>query len=214
MKYETLIFDMDGVIIDNVELFKRADAEFLKRYEKIYDQEKVPLLLAGATLREGTALLKEKYNIQSDDIDALTAERQSLLKTEYLTYLNYITGFEDFYNRVIAAGFKTCIATSSDDHLLELATKRLGLDKKFGENIFKASDVGGASKPNPAIYLYAAEKMNTDPNKCFVIEDAPKGIQAAKNAGMFCIGITTTFIKDRLSNADTVVNLYDEVSLE
>ena len=55
--------------------------------------------------------------------------------------------------------------------------------------------------------------MGTDPSKCFVVEDAPKGIQAAKNAGMFCIGITTTFAKDRLSHADLVVDSYEEADL-
>ena len=212
MKYDTLIFDMDGVVIDSEILFDNADTEFFRRHGAVYNREEVALLLTGMHLREGTALLKEKYNFQND-VDDLTAERQSMLEQEYLTHLRYITGFENFHARVVATGLKTCIATSSNDHLLGLARKRLELEKKFGEHIYKASDVGNVSKPNPAIYLYAAEKMGTDPSKCFVVEDAPKGIQAAKNAGMFCIGITTTFAKDRLNNADIVVDSYDEVDL-
>lgn len=192
MKYETLIFDMDGVVIDSEVLFDNADTEFFRRHGEVYNREEVALLLTGMHLKEGTALLKKKYDFPND-VDSLTSERQSLLEAEYLTHLNYITGFENFYERVITAGLKTCIATSSNDHLLGLARKKLGLDRKFGNNIFKASDVGNVSKPNPAIYLYAAEKMNTSPSKCLVVEDSPKGIQAAKNAGMFCIGITTTF---------------------
>lgn len=213
MKFETLIFDMDGVIIDSEVLFDNADTEFFRRHGKVYNREEVALLLTGMHLREGTALIKEKYNFQND-VDSLTSERQSLLEAEYLIHLNYITGFENFYGRVIDAGLKTCIATSSNDHLLGLAIKKLGLEKKFGDNIFKASDVGNVSKPNPAIYLYAAEKMNTSPSKCFVVEDAPKGIQSAKNAGMFCIGITTTFAKDRLSHADMVVDSYEDIDLD
>lgn len=212
MKYDTLIFDMDGVVIDSEVLFDNADTEFFRRHGAVYNREEVALLLTGMYLREGTALLKERYDFQ-EDVDSLTAERQSLLEREYLTHLRFITGFEDFHSRVTTFGLKTCIATSSNDHLLGLARKQLGLERMFGENIFKSSDVGYASKPNPAIYLYAAEQMGTEPNRCFVIEDAPKGVQAAKNAGMYCIGITTTFAKDRLGHADIIVDSYEEVDL-
>jgi beta-phosphoglucomutase len=204
---------MDGVVIDSQALYDNADAEFFRRHGAVYNREEKKLLLAGMTLREGTALIKEKHGFQND-VDSLTSERLSLIEAEYLTHLNYITGFESFYDRVINTGLKTCIGTASDDHLLALVVKNLGLKEKFGDNIFKVSDVGNLSKPNPAIYLYAAEQMHTSPSKCLVIEDAPKGIQAAKNADMFCIGITTTFAKDRLSTADMVVNSYDEIRLD
>jgi beta-phosphoglucomutase len=212
MKYNTLIFDMDGVVIDSEILFDKADAEFFRRHGAIYDREEIAMLLTGMHLREGTALLKEKYNFEND-VDSLTAERQSLLEQEYLTHLRYISGFEKFHTSAISIGLKTCIATSSNDYLLGLAKIKLELENKFGENIYKASDVGNVSKPNPAIYLYATEKMGTDPSKCFVVEDAPKGIQAAKNAGMFCVGITTSFTKEHLNHADIVIDSYDELDL-
>lgn len=213
MNYEALIFDMDGVIIDSEVLFDAADTEFFRRHGVVYNREEVALLLTGMYLREGTALLKERYGFSSD-VDSLMNERQSLLEQEYRTHLSYVTGFEAFYARVRVAGLKTAIATSSNDHLLSLARERLKLDEKFGVHIYKASDVGHVSKPNPAVYLYAAEKLGVQPEKCFVIEDAPKGVQAAKNAGMYCIGITTSFAADRLSHADAVVNSYEEIDLE
>jgi HAD superfamily hydrolase (TIGR01509 family) len=172
----------------------------------------VASILSGMQFNTGTALLKEKYNF-SGDIEVLIKERQKLVETEYRTHLKYIAGFENFYQQIITAGLKTCIATSSNDHLLQLAEDKLGLKKKFGKNIFKASDVGNASKPDPAIYLYAAKQMNTTPDKCLIIEDTPKGIMAAKNAGMFCVGITTTFKKDLLAHADLIVDSYKEIKL-
>ena len=56
--------------------------------------------------------------------------------------------------------------------------------------------------------------MNTSPDKYVVIEDAPKGVVAAKNAGMFCIGMTTTFKKDILTLADLIVDSYKEINLD
>jgi len=213
MRFETIIFDMDGVVINSEILFDKANAELFKRHNKIYNREEVASILPGMQFSAGTALLKEKYNFP-DDIESLIKERQELVEAEYHTHISYITGFETFYQRAVAAGFKTCIATSSNDQLLQLAKNKLELAKKFGVNIFKSSDVGNASKPDPAIYLYAAKHMDTSPDKCLAIEDSPKGIIAAKNAGMFCIGITTTFKKESLMLADLIVDSYKEINLD
>ncbi|MFZ1735435.1 MAG: hypothetical protein WAU31_00695 [Candidatus Moraniibacteriota bacterium] len=125
MKYDTLIFDMDSVVIDSEILFDNADTEFFRQHGAIYNREEVALLLTGMHLRESTELLKEEYNFQNS-VDELTSERQSLLEQEYLTHLRYITGFENFHTRVVATSLKTCIATSSKDHLLGLAIKNWG----------------------------------------------------------------------------------------
>lgn len=213
MKFTTLIFDMDGVVIDSEVLFRHANEEFFARHNKTCASEEVALLLTGMSLRDGTKLLKEKYDLQGT-VDEIMQQRQELLTIQYRTRLSYISGFEKFYDQVVSAGLKTCIATSSNDYLLGLATAKVGLDKKFGSNIFKASDVGNASKPDPAIYLYAAKQMGSNPANCFAIEDSPKGVQAAKNAGIFCIGITNTFNRDKLSHADLVVDSYEEIELD
>jgi beta-phosphoglucomutase len=203
---------MDGVVINSEPLYSLADSQFFQKYGKVFHQEEMVLQLAGMSLRQGTALMKEKYGLPGD-VEGLLAERQAFVAAAYSANLNYIVGFEGFHKRAVEAGFKTCIATSSNDHLLGIAIERLGLDNKFGKNIFKASDVGNVSKPDPAIYLYAAEKLNADPTKCVVIEDAPKGIQAAKNANMFCIGITTTFTKQHANQADLMVGSFEEIDL-
>jgi len=211
--FETLIFDMDGVVINSEMLYFNATKKLFKKYGKELNYEELAPLLSGMHFEEGAVLIKEKYDFPLM-ADALMLERQLLVDAEYSTRLTYVAGFENFFKRVVTAGLKTCIATSSNDHLLAVAIQKLGLDKKFGTNIFKASDVGNVSKPNPALFLYAAQSMGTSPDKCFVIEDAPKGILAAKNAGMFCIGITTSFPKDLLSHADMVVDSFDEIDFE
>lgn len=212
MKFETIIFDMDGVVIDSEVLFDIADTEFLRQHNRVNNREEVKLLLAGLRFVEGTALLKERYRLPGT-VEELHQQRKILLEEQYRTNLKYVPGFEKFHNKLTISGPRNCIATASTDDLLELANKKVGLTEKFGSNIFKISDVGNKSKPDPAIYSYAAERMNTNPSKCIVIEDSPKGLQASKNAGMFCIGITTTFAADRLNLADVVVSSYAEIDL-
>ena len=110
------------------------------------------------------------------------------------------------------SGIETCIATASDDRLILLADEKLGLSKIFGAGkIFKISDVGNTSKPDPAIFLYSAARMNRAPEECMVIEDAPHGVAAAKNAGMYCVALTTTRPREELTRADIVVDSYGDI---
>ena len=208
MNYDLLIFDMDGTIIDNVALFERADAEFFRRRNlKINNQELVKIL-SGVHLRHGMQILQEKFNLNGN-LDDLLEERRQLLAKQYQENLKYIAGFEDFFGNLYKTGLKSCIATSSDDFLLDIVIQKLQLNNKFGGRIFKASDVANASKPDPAVFLHAAKQMNVQPSRCIVIEDAPKGVEAANRAGMYSIGITTVLAREFLTHANMVIDSYD-----
>ncbi len=98
--------------------------------------------------------------------------------------------------------------------LLELVDHRLSLSALFENRIYTLVDVGYRSKPNPDIFLYAAQQLRSFPENCVVIEDAPHGIDAARRAGMRCIAISTTYDCEKLQNADVVVNSYSEIDLE
>ncbi len=69
--------------------------------------------------------------------------------------------------------------------------------------------VAGKSKPDPALYLYAAKALGVAPSRCLVIEDSAVGILSAKRAGMFCIGINTAQNKKNLDMADKIIENYD-----
>jgi len=68
-------------------------------------------------------------------------------------------------------------------------------------------------KPAPDLFLYAAEQLHSSPQRCIVIEDSPNGIEAANRAGIFCIGIATTFAPSRLTKANRVVSSFEEIDL-
>lgn len=213
MKFKTLIFDMDGVITDTERLYDVADTEFFRRHGQDYNRLETMTLLIGRSLKEGVGVIKDKYHFEGS-IEELYQERRSILEGVFESSLHFIDGFEEFFKKVQGAGLQSGVATASDDKLLSIADRKLGLAKLFGNRIYKVSDVGNKSKPDPAIFLYAAKQMHAESHECFVIEDSPRGIQAAKNAGMFCIGIATTFPRDQLSEADLVVDAFEEIDLE
>ncbi len=69
-------------------------------------------------------------------------------------------------------------------------------------------------KPDPELFLLAAERMGIDPANCVVIEDAPNGVQAAKNAGAKCIAVTNSTSAANLSKADLVCDSLEQIDLD
>ena len=207
---KAIIFDMDGVGINSEPLYDLADVDFLRRKGITYNRESIANTLLGKSLRDTTQILKDIHSI-TGTTQNLMEERLDLIEGLYQSSLSYITGFLEIHQYLIERSIKTCIATASHNRLLDVADKKLGLSNIFGQYIFKISDVGDKSKPDPAIFLYAAEKLETKPEECCVIEDSPNGIMAAKNAGMYCIGITTSRTSKDLGLADVVVSSHNEI---
>lgn len=79
--------------------------------------------------------------------------------------------------------------------------------------MFSITDVGHIGKPQPDIFLYAAKQLHVAVEQCLVIEDAPLGIGAVKQAGMKCSALATTYRREMLLAADCVVDEYREIGL-
>ena len=121
------------------------------------------------------------------------------------------TDFPQFFEQV-SGSFKTCIATSMDPELLAIADARLGLSALFGGRIFTTAAVPGRGKPAPDLFLHAATDLHSEPGVCIVIEDAPSGLEAAAAAGMYAIGLASTF-DAKLLHADLVIESFHELDV-
>jgi len=126
--------------------------------------------------------------------------------------LSFIPGFRKFFRKV-RSDYKTCVATSMPKKLLDIVDRKLCLSDLFPGRIFSVSEVTSKGKPNPDLFLFAARRLDSKPQDCIVIEDAPLGISAAKRAGMKCIALTTTYSPDKLLQADLIVNSYANIDL-
>ncbi len=209
---KAIIFDMDGTIVDTNAMWEGATEKLLvsKGVNYLKVKKTVSELLDGGAggLRSGCALLRQMFDL-SDTPEQLAREKKAYAHEFYHNGIDFIKGFPEFYAQV--AHIPTAIATNSDDHTLDLARKALKLDRFFGEHMYGISQVSYVGKPDPAIYLYAARKLNRQPSDCVAFEDSATGIRAAQAAGMFCIGINSHGNRDIVSLADIVVDSYDEV---
>jgi mannitol-1-/sugar-/sorbitol-6-/2-deoxyglucose-6-phosphatase len=213
MKFKAIIFDLDGTIINTEHIWQEATRQLITNKGGTHeDAASLESELCGLAMHRACARIKEALNIE-DSIESLMQEKKLLATTMYHHGIQFIQGFETFHLRTRDHNLKTGIATNADDATLAIAKERLGLQTFFGEHIYSISHVQNICKPDPAVYLHAASKLNVNPTQCIAIEDSAHGIRAAQAAGMFCIGITTSNNPNQTKNADLIISKYEDIDL-
>ncbi|MFA9459946.1 HAD family hydrolase [Thiohalorhabdus sp. Cl-TMA] len=201
-----LLFDAEGVVIDTEPLWDRGQAEFLRRRGLPYDRARLKPLLAGRSLQESTEALKRELGLRGDT-GKLARERADLVRRAFAEEADFVPGFRAFFDAT-GNGFPTALATGLAPDLLALVDERLGLSALFGGHLYTVADTG-RGKPHPDLFLHAAARLGAAVPHCLVLEDAPHGVAAARAAGMWCIGLTTTHPAAHLREADRVVAGYE-----
>jgi len=216
MKYSAIIFDLDGTIIDSEHIWKRATVCMLESKGIHLSQETKQDLttkLHGIGVIESGKLIKAYFNLPESP-QQLVDEQNVLASKSYKKEIKFIDGFLPFYKKLAQLPLKTGIATNADAQTVSIAQNKCNLKKYFGSHIYCVNDVNNICKPEPDVYLHAAKKLNVNPKQCIAIEDSMLGIQAAKKAGMFCIGINTNKNRAALKQADFIAERYDEINLK
>lgn len=193
---KAIIFDMDGVIIDNISYHIEALKIFLKQFGKEVTDEEFQNHYNGRTIQE--VILGLKPEASPTEVMRLAEEKEKIYRDLYSVHLAPTPGLMDFLPKAKKAGIKMAVATSAITANADFTLDGLGIRKYFDAVIDSTMVIKG--KPDPQIYLKAAEELNTLPENCVVMEDALAGIQSAKSAGMDVIGLYTSLKKEELPN--------------
>lgn len=183
------IFDVDGTLLDSMEIWEDAGARYLRRVGAEPEKD-LGEILYPMTMAESAEYVKERYQLSFSPDEII----QGVLDTVRDFY---------FYEAPIKPGVKELLlwmrendipmtaATASDREHIEAAFKRLGIDGYFGR-IFTCSEVG-AGKRHPLIYERAAAYLGAAPGEILVFEDALYALMTAKNAGFHTVGVYDRF---------------------
>ena len=204
---QLVIFDMDGVLVDSEPAITYASIETLAEIGVTakYEDFKPFTGMGDDKFIQGVA---EKYG---KAYDVKLKERAYEIYLEKTERIEVFPSSKKTLAALAEAGFKCAVASASDLVKVEANLARIGVDPSFFAAVVTGSDVKN-KKPDPEIFLKAADKASAAYRGCLVIEDAVSGVQAAKAAGMVCIAVTTSFDPQTLkaAGADFVVDdLYD-----
>jgi len=187
IKKKAIIFDMDGVISDTQQANSELEALFLRKYGVELSVEELIRDYAGISERECAELIFKKYG-KEVDIDKFVEEKLTKLTEFSKGRISAIDGALDLIKALKEDNFKLAIASSSRMDFIDLVLSELKIKDKF--DVLTSGQEVKLGKPNPDIFLLAAQKLQVPPQHCVVIEDAKNGVLAAKKAGMKCVWLT------------------------
>lgn len=199
MRYELIIFDNDGVLVDSEPISNKMLAAYLTEvgHPTSYE-ESLRDYMGGAMHRVHDLVLERTGQRLPDDFDEVFHER---VFAAFKRDLEPMAGAMDVLEKLTAEGVPFCLASSGSHERIRVGHRKTGLDKWFDDGrIFSSQDVG-RGKPAPDLFLHAAESMGVAPDKCVVVEDSPLGVQAALAAGMDVCGFTAMTPAERLRDA-------------
>jgi HAD superfamily hydrolase (TIGR01509 family) len=204
-----IIFDMDGLMIDSEPFHQKAFDTVFQKYGKRLTVEDNNTFYVGISDRDAAGDMVKRYSLPLSP-EELVREKQKAYKELVAHQINPQEGLIHLLKDLQDNGYMKVIASSSMLDEIELIVNRLKI-QEYIENYFSAQQVENG-KPEPDIFLLAAEQMKVKPDQCLVLEDAPSGVKAAKAAGMDCFAIPSRETKGSdFSNATKVLTSLSEV---
>jgi beta-phosphoglucomutase len=208
-KLKGMIFDMDGTIIDTT----RPDYD---AWEKAFSEYKVKLPwkeYIDMLGMKSSEIVKKYLDLSEKDVEKLIHRKEEILKKDIeINKVSYIEGAERVLTYLKGRYYKLALATGAQKEKLDFILEQLNFAPYFDEII--TADEVNSGKPDPEMFLKAAEKLKLKPEQCLVWEDSTLGVQAAKAGGFRCIAITTTRKKDKLLEADAIVDNFTRINLD
>lgn len=190
-----LIFDMDGVVTDNLKYHKRAWQAFFKNHQFKLTDKLFDTRMNGCTNTEILQMIF-KRKLSKNEISEFIEEKENLYRKLFRSHLRPVPGLIKFLAELRRLKIPIALATAAPSINVRFVLKGTGT-QKFFKNIVDAENVKHG-KPSPEIFLKAAHKLKTPPKRCVVFEDAPLGLMAAQRAGMRVVGVATTYRTDKL----------------
>lgn len=207
----SIIFDLDGTLVDSMWVWDEIDIEFLSKrglsLPPTYQKE-----IEGMSFTETAIYTKELFQLP-ESVEELKGIWNQMALDKYAKEVPLKSGVKRFLNYCKENKISMGIATSNSKELVEVVEKAHALSD-YIQVIVTSCEVA-KGKPAPDVYLEVARRLHTDPEHCLVFEDVPMGILAGKNAGMKVCAVKDAFSEDQQREkkelADYYISSYEDI---
>jgi beta-phosphoglucomutase len=203
MSYRAVLFDMDGVIVDSEPLHVAAFQVTLKNYGHSLSHDQYKEHFAGRTDEAG---FKQYFDFIGETVGlpVIMDEKAKAYLELAADELEPYPGVIEFIHDLAKRDIRLALVTGSLKLEAEITLKAFNLTNYFSA-VIAAEDIEN-SKPNPEGYLKGAKTLGISPADCIIIEDAPKGVRAAKAADIRCLAVINTHTREELADATYIVD--------
>jgi HAD superfamily hydrolase (TIGR01509 family) len=205
-----VLWDLDGVLVDSGEFHYRAWAETLARHRIPYSRDSFHATFGMNNL--GTLAYLLGHPPSPELLSQINREKEESFRAAVREgqgrgpAVSPLPGVVRWLEHLKSLGMKQAIASSAPQANIDVLVDALDLRRHF-DAIVSGAELPG--KPDPAVFVEAARRLDLPTLCCVVIEDSPAGVLGAKRAGMRCVAITTTHPRPALHEADVIVDAFD-----
>ena len=197
MKYQAILFDMDGVLLDSECAIRTAAIQALEEYGiRACHEDFLPFTGMGEDRFIGGVAEHYGVSYRLEMKDRAYAIYGEIAQEKVVLF----EGIRDLIMELKRRGYGMAVASSADQIKVTINLRCMGLSPEDFQAVITGSDIVH-KKPDPEIFLTAAAHIPAEPCTCLVVEDAPSGIRAGKAAGAVCAGVTSTFDQQALHEA-------------
>lgn len=212
MKPRAFLFDMNGTMINDMHHHEKAWFDILNEdLDANMTMEQVKSHMYGKNEELFERVFGKDF-YSADDVAAWSLKKEQRYQQDFLPHLKLIDGLDKFLARAREQHIKMAIGTAASPFNVDYVLNNIPV-KSYFDAIITADDVP-VSKPNPDVFLKCADDLGVAYADCIVFEDSPKGVQAAKNAGMKSIVLKTYHAEEEFSHLDNVLLFADDYTDE
>jgi beta-phosphoglucomutase family hydrolase len=205
------VFDMDGVIVDNINHHLKAWKQLGRELAQEFRDEDVKRVFGKRNREILKSLIGD--DVSDEQLAKYGRRKEELYRGIMAPDLRPVPGLPEFLQSLKGSGIRTAVATSGPMENVRFVLDGLGFQDAF-DAIITGPDVR-ESKPDPAIFLLAAKRLGLAAADCVVFEDSPPGIKAGKAAGCRCIALATTHSAEELRQyePDRIIRDFREITV-
>lgn len=207
MSIKGIIFDVDGVLLDSMEIWDQAPEIYLKR-EGVEPEENLGEKMFAMSMTEAAEYIKKQY-LPDYPVSKILDGVTDTIRTFYEQEVPLKPGVREALRWIRNQGMPMTAATSSERSVITAALKRLGILSCF-QKIFTCEEIG-AGKDRPDIYYAAQQEMACAVKETIVFEDSYHALQTAKNAGFVTVGVYDRFSEKQKEEIRALADYYLEV---